>query len=325
MTGPESEPAPFSESGVRTGPLQAGEWVTLTDRKGRRNQVKLRDGGIFHTTKGAVAHEDLIGGPDGVVVKSVGGLSFLALRPLLHDYTVTMKREAAIIYPKEAAQIVMMGDIFPGARVLEAGVGSGGLTLALLRTIGPSGTLHSVERRAEFADVAERNVLEFHGAAHPAWRLQVGDLNEVLADPATDTGEIDRAILDMLAPWECIDAVAERLTPGGVLVCYVATATQLGRVMDTIRAHQGFTEPEGTESIIRNWHAEGLAIRPAHGGVGHTGFLVTARRLAPGVTSPARKRRPAPGAYGPDYHGPRPPGVEMPPEDDIPPEGRAAE
>lgn len=302
----------FSPSGVRSGPLADGEWVTLTDRKGRRNLVRLEAGSTFHTTKGGVAHDDLIGGPDGVVVKSVGGLSFLALRPLLHDHVVTMKRGATIIYPKESAQILMMGDVFPGARVLEAGVGSGGLTLALLRAVGVDGEVWSVERRDDFAEIARRNVVEFHGDDHPAWRLIVGELNEIVAEPGNGPDEVDRVVLDMLAPWDCIDAVGRILAPGGVLVCYVATTTQMGLVMDTIRTHQGFTEPEATESIIRSWHAEGLAIRPSHGGVGHTGFLVTARRLAPGFTTPPRKRRPAPGAYGPDYHGPRPPGVETP-------------
>lgn len=307
MTGEANDG--FRVAGVRSGALQPGEWVTLTDRKGRRNLIRLEPGKSFHTTKGGVAHDDLIGGPEGVVVASVGGLKFLAMRPLLHDHIVTMKRGAAIIYPKEAAQILMMGDIFPGARVLEAGVGSGGLTLALLRALGVEGELHSVERREDFAETARRNVEEFHGGTHPAWHLQVGDLNEVLAGP-TAPEQVDRAILDMLAPWDCIESVAGVLAPGGVLICYVATTTQMGLVMDTIRTHQGFTEPEATEAIQRDWHAEGLAIRPSHGGVGHTGFLITARRLAPGVTTPPRKRRPAPGAYGPDYHGPRPPGVD---------------
>lgn len=288
-------------SGVSTGPLQAGERVTLTDSKGRRKSVVLKDGAIWHTTKGAVAHDDLIGGPEGVTVKSVGGMEYLAFRPLLSEYMVSMPRDAAVIYPKDAAQILMWTDIFPGARVLEAGVGSGALSLALLRAIGPGGRLHSYERRQQFADVASKNVENFLGGPHPAWTLTVGDLVEAIEDES-----IDRAILDMLAPWECIDAVGERLVPGGVLTCYVATATQLGRVMDTLRAHGGFTEPSATETTVRDWHAEGLAIRPGHGTSAHTGFLVISRRLAPGVSAPMRKRRPAPGAYGPDYRGPRP-------------------
>lgn len=316
MSEPTEQPEPTGVpdySGVRSGPLQAGEWVLLTDPKGKKKSVLLEPGKSFHTTKGGVSHDDLIGGPDGVVVRSVGGMQFLALRPLLGDYTVTMPRGAAVVYPKEAAQIVMGADIFPGARVLEAGVGSGALTLTLLRALGPNGRLWSFERRADFAEIAQRNVTTWLGAEHPGWSVEVGDLVERLdGDPAL-APELDRVILDMLAPWECVDAVATRLVPGGVLCCYVATTTQLGRVMDQIRTHTGFTEPEGTETIVRGWHAEGLAIRPAHGASSHTGFLVTARRLAPGVTSPLRKRRPAPGAYGPDYTGPRPPWVEQNP------------
>ncbi len=288
-------------SGVRTGPLLPGQRVTLTDPKGRRKSLVLKEGAVWHTTKGAVRHDDLIGGPEGVVVTSVGGTEYLALRPVLHEFMVSMPRDAAVVYPKEAGQIVMWTDIFPGARVLEAGVGSGALTLALLRAIGPTGHLHSYERRQQFADVARRNVETFVGGEHPAWELTVGDLVEVI-----DEEPIDRAVLDMLAPWECIDAVGEHLVPGGILCCYVATATQLGRVADTLRAHGGFTEPHATETTVRDWHAEGLAIRPGHGTSAHTGFLVHSRRLAPGVSAPRRKRRPAPGAYGPDYQGPRP-------------------
>lgn len=291
-------------TGVRTGPLQAGERVTLTDPKGRRHSVLLAEGGTFHTTKGAIAHDALIGGPDGNVVASAGGVSYVAFRPLLEEFTVTMPRGAAVIYPKDAAQILVQADIFPGARVLEAGVGSGSLSLHVLRAIGAAGRLYSYERRADFAQIAVANVERFFGAPHPAWQVRVGDLVAAIGPE-----DVDRAILDMLAPWECIDAVAQRLVPGGILCCYVATATQLGRTMDTLRAHGGFTEPAGSELTARQWHAEGLAIRPGHSTSGHTGFLIFTRRLAPGVTAPLRRRRPAPGAYGPDYSGPRPPGV----------------
>lgn len=288
-------------SGVQTGLLQPGERVTLTDAKGRRHSIVLEPGRKFHTTKGVVLHDDMLGGPEGVVISSALGTQYLVLRPLMGEFTVSMPREAAIVYPKDAAQILMSTDIFPGARVLEAGVGSGALSIAILRAIGPEGSLHSYERRPEFAEVAERNVMSFLGDRPPTWQVSVCDLVEGISDEP-----IDRAVLDMLAPWECIDAVSERLVPGGVLTCYVATTTQMGRVMDTMRAHEGFTEPQATETIVRDWHAEGLAIRPAHSGSGHTGFLVTARRLAPGVRAPLRKRRPAPGAYGSDYVGPRP-------------------
>ncbi|OYN91441.1 transposase [Parenemella sanctibonifatiensis] len=289
---------------MRSGPLAAGEWVTFTDPKGRVKSILLREGGAYHTTKGGISHDDVIGQPDGTVATSVEGQQFLVLRPLLAEYTVMMRRGAAIIYPKEAARIIAGADIFPGARVLEAGVGSGALTLWVLRAIGPTGTLHSYERRAEFAEIARGNVETFLGGPHPAWQLRQQALPDGIGPEP-----IDRAILDMLAPWDCIDAVADRLVPGGILCVYLATTTQLGRVVETIRAHTGFTEPEATETMNRDWHVQGLAIRPSHGTSPHTGFLVMARKLAPGVQSPLRKRRPAPGAYGPDYTGPRPPGV----------------
>lgn len=293
-------------SGIRTGPLAEGERITLTDPKGRRHSVVLRESGEFHTTRGAIPHDELIGGPEGSVVRSAGGVSYLAFRPVLEEVVVSMPRGAAVIYPKDAAHILMQTDIFPGARVLEAGVGSGGLALALLRAIGPTGRLYSYERRDDFAEIAKANVETFYGGPMPNWEIRVGDLVD-----ARGPEEVDRAILDMLAPWECIDTVAEVLVPGGFLCCYVATTTQLGRTLDTIRANTGFTEPTAREYSSREWHAEGLAIRPGHGTSGHTGFLIFARRLAPGVATPLRRRRPAPGAYGADYTGPRPPGVEQ--------------
>jgi len=290
-----------SWSGVVHGKLQANERVTLTDAKGHRHSLLLTPGKIFHTTKGALSHDDIIGQDEGIIVTTVQGLQFMVFRPLLSQYMVSMPREAAIIYPKDAAQIVMWADIFPGARVLEAGVGSGSLSLVLLRAIGPGGSLHSYERREQFATVARRNVAEFMGQVPQNWTITVGDLAEDIVDEP-----VDRVILDMLAPWECIDAVSRVLVPGGLLCCYVATTTQMGRVMDELRAHGGFLEPTATETTTREWHAEGLAIRPGHGTSAHTGFLVITRRLAPGVTAPMRKRRPAPGAYGPDYQGPIP-------------------
>lgn len=298
--GADADPRTYA--GVGTGPLRAGERITLSDAKGRRHSILLAQGGVFHTAKGAIAHDDLIGGPEGVVVHSVGGTPYLALRPLLAEWTVTMPRGAAVVYPKDAAQIIGGADIFPGARVIEAGAGSGALTMSLLRAIGPTGRLISYERRSDFAVVARRNVEAFLGRKHPAWDLRISDLVEGLrADPPDG---IDRIVLDLLAPWECVEVAADALVPGGVLCAYVATTTQLARTVETIRVHTGFTEPEATESLVRAWHAEGLAVRPKHAMVGHTGFLVFARRLAPGVVAPARRRRPAPGAYGEDYTGP---------------------
>jgi tRNA (adenine57-N1/adenine58-N1)-methyltransferase len=287
-------------SGVRLGPFEAGERITLTDPKGRRHSIVLAVGGKFHTAKGAVSHDELIAQPEGVVVNSTAGAQFLAMRALLNEFTVTMPRGAAVVYPKDAAQILMGADIFPGARVLEAGAGSGALTCSLLRAIGPSGRLISYERREDFATIARRNVEDFFGASPANWELRVADLlDSHLEEPH------DRVILDMLAPWECVAALADVLVPGGVFCSYVATTTQLAETVETLRVHGGFTEPEATESLVRAWHAEGLAVRPRHDMVGHTGFVITARRLAPGFTAPLRKRRPARGAYGNDYKGPR--------------------
>jgi tRNA (adenine57-N1/adenine58-N1)-methyltransferase catalytic subunit len=289
-----------SFSGVHHGPLQPGEWITLSDPKGRRHSVLLERGKVFHTTKGGISHDDLIDGPDAVVIRSLGGVEYLALRPLMADYSVSMPRGAAVIYPKDTAQIITMADIFPGAKVIEAGAGSGALTTALLRAVGVNGSVISYERRADFAEVARRNVTNFFGAEHPAWRLEVGDLVDSL-----DVTDADRVVLDMLAPWECVDAVGAALVPGGVFCAYVATTTQLSRFVETLRAHGEFTEPRAWESLVRDWHVEGLAVRPGHRMQGHTAFLVTARRMAPGVKAPRKKRRPAPGAYGDDYSGPR--------------------
>lgn len=294
-------------AGVHRGPLRAGEWVRLTDQRGRRHNFCLEPGKRFFSSRGHLEHDDPIGRDEGFTIASSAGGEYLVFRPLLSEFVVSMPRGAAVVYPKDAAQIVALADIFPGAQVIEAGAGSGALTCSLLRAVGPHGLVWSFERREEFAEVARRNVAQFFGDQHPAWRLRVADLLDGIAGLRAD-----RAILDMLAPWECVDAVADALLPGGIVCCYVATTTQLSRVVETLRAHGGFTEPHAWESLVRDWHVEGLAVRPGHKMMGHTAFLVTARRLAPGVRAPLKKRRPAPGAYGADYLGPRPPG--LPPE-----------
>jgi tRNA (adenine57-N1/adenine58-N1)-methyltransferase len=302
-----TEDAATSWSGVRRGPLVAGERVRLTDPKGRRHSVLLAEGATFYTHKGSIEHDEMIGHPDGIVVTSSGGVEYLVMRPLLADFVVSMPRGAAVVYPKDAAQIITLADIFPGAHVVEAGAGSGALACALLRAVGVDGLVSSYERREEFADIARKNVESFFGGAHPAWRLTIGDLADGITDEAISAvGCVDRVVLDMLAPWECVATAAGALVPGGVLCGYVATTTQLSRFVETIRSHGGFTEPESWESLVRGWHVEGLAVRPQHKMNGHTGFLVTTRRLAAGVTAPRRTRRPSPGAYGPEYMGPRP-------------------
>lgn len=275
---------------ARRGPFQAGERVQLTSPKGRLNTVTLTAGGAFHSHRGYVNHDDVIGRPDGTVVLANNGDEYLALRPKLTDFVMSMPRGAAIVYPKDAGQIVVRADVFPGARVIEAGVGSGALSLYLLRAIGEDGELLSIERRSEFAEIAQSNVATFLGASPSNWRVELGDFAEVV--PAqVEPGSIDRIVLDMLAPWECVEAAAEALTPGGVLCCYVATVTQLSRTVEAIRGLDVFTEAEASETLVRTWHVEGLAVRPDHRMTGHTGFLLTARRLAPGVVPPERKRR----------------------------------
>lgn len=280
----------------RRGPFTDGDTVQLTDPKGRMHTITLREGGSFHSHKGKVDHDDLIGEPDGSVATSNTGTAYVALRPLLIDYTLSMKRGATIVYPKDAAQVMVEADIFPGARVVEAGAGSGAMSNWLLRAVGEQGMVHSYERREDFAKIARKNVENFYGGPHPAWKLTVGDLVEEL-----DETDVDRVFLDMLAPWECLDAVAEALIPGGLVCCYVATTTQLSRVVEELRGDDRFYEPRSWETMLRTWHVEGLAVRPDHRMIGHTGFLVVARRLADGVAAPERRRRPAKGAYGKDY------------------------
>ena len=251
--------------------------------------ITLEVGKQFHTHRGILAHDTLIGGPEGVVV-TVGSTPYLALRPLLSDYVLSMPRGAQVVYPKDAAQIMALADIVQGAHVVEAGVGSGALSMSLLRAVGDDGRLSSYERREDFAAVAQANVERFFGGPHPAWSVTVGDLAESLQET-----DVDRVVLDMLAPWETLDAVSRALRPGGVVCAYVATTTQLSVTVEALRGHGTFTEPAAWESLVRGWHVEGLAVRPEHRMVGHTGFLCTARRLADGVAPPLRRRRPSKG------------------------------
>jgi tRNA (adenine57-N1/adenine58-N1)-methyltransferase len=235
-------------------------------------------------------HDEIIGKPDGSVIANQAGVEYLAFRPLLTDFVLSMPRGAAIVYPKDAANIVTMGDIFPGARVVEAGVGSGALSMYLLRAIGPEGHLTSFERREEFAEIAQANVSTNFGIRPTNWDVRLGSLEEELPKHVEE-GTIDRIVLDMLAPWECIESVSAALAPGGVLICYVATVTQLSRVAEEIRSSNLYAEPEAFESLVRGWHLQGLAVRPEHRMGGHTGFLLTARRLAPGTQLPSFSRR----------------------------------
>lgn len=247
----------------------------------------LKAGGEFHTHRGIISLDDVVGLPEGSVVKSTNGDQFLVLRPLLVDYVMSMPRGAQVVYPKDAAQIVHEGDIFPGARVLEAGAGSGALTCSLLRAVGPQGRVVSYEVREDHAEHAQRNVATFFGEQPANWDLRIADLAD------HDGAEVDRVVLDMLAPWEVLGTVADALVAGGVLVIYVATVTQLSKTVEALREQQCWTEPRAWESMQRGWHVVGLAVRPEHSMRGHTAFLISARRLAPGAIAPTplRKKR----------------------------------
>jgi tRNA (adenine57-N1/adenine58-N1)-methyltransferase catalytic subunit len=272
-----------------TGPFAIGDRVQLTDAKGRHYTMLLSAGSEFHTHRGAIAHDAVIGLPEGSVVKSANGDQFLVLRPLLVDYVMSMPRGAQVVYPKDAAQIVHEGDIFPGARVLEAGAGSGALTCSLLRAVGPQGQVISYDVRADHAEHARRNVETFFGCVPENWQLVVCDVN----DAEVADGSIDRVVLDMLAPWDVLDSVSRFIVHGGVLTVYVATVTQLSKVVEALREQQCWTEPRAWETMQRGWHAVGLAVRPQHNMRGHTAFLISARRLAPGAVTPTplRKKR----------------------------------
>ena len=269
----------------RTGPFEVGDRVQLTDAKGRHYTMILTPGAEFHTHRGYVSHDAVIGQLEGGVVEATNGDPFLVLRPLLVDYVMSMPRGAQVIYPKDAAQIVHEGDIFPGARVLEAGAGSGALTCSLLRAVGPNGRVISYDVREDHAAHAQRNVAAFFSDLPQNWDLVVADVGQY-------TGEqVDRVVLDMLAPWDVLDAVAAALVAGGVLIIYVPTVTQLSRTVEALREQQCWTDPRAWETLLRGWDVVGLAVRPQHRMRGHTAFLISARRLAPGAVAPTPARR----------------------------------
>jgi len=270
-----------------------GDRVQLTDAKGKLYSITLAQGSEWHTHKGMLKHDEIVGLPEGSIVATNQDLKFQAFRPLLADYVLSMPRGATIVYPKDAAMILGVADIKPGIRVLEAGVGSGALSISLLRAIGEEGVLHSVEIREDFAEISEKNVSSYFGGKPTNWKLTIGALQD-----QTFEADFDRVVLDMLSPWECLEVASKALVPGGVFMAYVATTTQLSKIAEAIKDSGNFTEPESSESIVRGWHHEGLAVRPQHRMIGHTGFLIFARRMAPGVPVLERRRRPSKGSYG---------------------------
>ena len=269
-------------------PFGVGDHVQLRGPRRNLHTITLQAGEIFHTHKGLLRHDDIVGRYEGCAVLTDRGTQYVALRPLLRDFILSMSRGASIVYPKDAAHIVSLADICPGQVVVEAGVGSGALSLALLRALGNQGSLISVERRQEFADIAIANVEAFYRGKVPGWKVEVGDFQEVAAELGESS--VDRVVLDMLAPWECVEQACRVLIPGGVLIVYVATVSQLSRTVEMVRSSCRFSEPESLEVIVRPWHVDGLAVRPEHRMIGHTGFLMSARLLLAGVTVEPQKR-----------------------------------
>ena len=279
---------------LRTRParvLASGEKVQLTDPKGRMHTLVLTPGETFHTHKGLISHDDIIGRTEGIIVSNTGGVDFQVFRPRYEDFVLSMPRGAAVVYPKDSGLIVTLGDIHPGATVVEAGVGSGALSMALLCAVGPTGSVHSFEIREEFATIATGNIADFFDGEPENWSVTVGDLTEALPQTFAP-GSVDRVVLDMLTPWNTLDAVSRALRPGGIVIAYVATVPQLSRFVEALRASQNFAEPESMEAMIRGWHVDGLAVRPDHRMIAHTGFLIMARRMAEGVAPLEKKKRP---------------------------------
>ena len=276
----------------RSGPFHEGDRVQLSDDKGKLYSITLKSGDQWHSHKGWLNHDDIIGRDEGSLIETNSGTKYQALRPLLTDYVLSMPRGATIVYPKDAALILGFGDIAPGVRVLEAGAGSGALSISLLRAIGESGSLVSYEAREDFLAIAEKNVKNYFGAIPKTWELRLGDVRD-----CSLTNSFDRIVLDMLAPWDCVELAAKVLKPGGVFISYVATTTQLSRVAEALKDHGSFTEPESFESLIRGWHHEGLAVRPKHQMNAHTAFLLFSRKVATENGALKRRRRPAKGAY----------------------------
>jgi tRNA (adenine57-N1/adenine58-N1)-methyltransferase len=259
---------------VPRGAFAAGDRVLLTDNRKRRHLVTLVAGGQFHTHAGVVDHDSMIGSPEGITVRTSRGARLVAVRPTLAEYVLEMPRGAQVIYPKDIGPILMLADVFPGARILESGVGSGALTTALLRAVGPTGRITGYELRDDFADRALRNVTDFLGPDLPL-DVQVRDAYEGI-----DETELDRVVLDLPEPWRVVKHTLGAMRPGGLLVAYLPTILQVGRLREELAAAP-FGMVETLEVLHRTWHVEGQSIRPDHRMVAHTGFLTHARLLVP--------------------------------------------
>lgn len=284
--------------------LRAGEAILLIDlRRGKRHLVTLRAGQAFHSDRGFIPHETLVGAPEGVVAITTRGARYLALRPTLAEYVLEMPRGAQIIYPKDLATIALFADAGPGQTVVEAGIGSGALTLVLLRLVGPTGRVVSYEVREEFARRAQRNIEARLGAGVPL-TVRLQDIYQGIEER-----EVDRVLLDLPEPWRMVEPAAQALRAGGIFCAYVPTIPQSQRVHEALAAHPAFALAETFETLLRPWNIAGLSVRPAHRMVAHTGFLTLARRVqpvaggSPGSSPPdvsPEDAEPAPGDPGPE-------------------------
>ncbi|HLI53536.1 MAG TPA: tRNA (adenine-N1)-methyltransferase [Acidimicrobiales bacterium] len=254
-------------------PFQVGERVLLFDSKGRRYLVTLTAGGEFHTHAGPVAHEEIIGAFEGARVRSTRGARYVVVRPTLAEVVLKMPRGAQVIYPKDLGPILVMADVYPGARVFESGLGSGAMSMALLRA---GAEVTGYELRADFAARATANVTGFLGAeAVERYTVRVRD-----AYDGIDENGFDRMVLDLPEPWRLVKSAESALRPGGILVAYLPTIGQVSTLRDTLD-RSGFGMAETVEILQRSWHVEGQSVRPDHRMVAHTGFLTSARLLQP--------------------------------------------
>ncbi len=256
--------------------FQDGEQVLLIDQRGRRHLFMLRKGETFHSDRGWVTHDTIIGQPDGSWVRTSKGTRYVVLRPTLAEYVLDMPRGAQVIYPKDLAMVMFWADIFPGARVLEAGMGSGALTLALLRAVGPAGKVISYEQREDFARRALANI-----------QLRMGEVNNLavrlrpVEEGLPEEETVDRAVFDLPEPWHLVDPVARVLRSGGIFLSYVPTIIQSHQLSEALRRHPGYTLVETFETLFRPWNIENTSVRPFHRMVAHTGFITVARRVVP--------------------------------------------
>ena len=255
-------------------PFSVGDRVLLVDSKRRRHLITLAEGSAFHSHAGVLEHATLIGADEGVTVRTTMGARMVAVRPTLSEYVLKMPRGAQVIYPKDLGPILMKADVFPGARILESGVGSGALTMTLLRAVGPTGHVLGYELRDDFADRARRNVEGFLGPDMP-FDVEVRD-----AYDGIDVDGLDRVMLDLPEPWRVVKHAATALLPGGILLSYLPTIGQVARLHEELIASP-FGMVETVEILERSWHVDGQSVRPDHRMVAHTGFLTCARMLAP--------------------------------------------